>query len=192
MKRVVALALALSLVTLPCVQAGEAAPAVRLLKNAQQGIVYALPKQSPFKLTKRTIDGVYFEGSAQISGKYVYGHNSPAEEVGVPNAPPDLYFVPDEASRALLPYWNERGPVTGFYFSNAPVFLAKVIAPDIVSQVKLKKIKSVTGNLTILIDSYFATVECDAPIYTTKFIGIAVKPELTAQNRYADTISCGG
>jgi hypothetical protein len=191
MKSLCLLLLSLSFVAMPlAAQAGGAR--VRLVTNEQQGIVYALPKASPFKVEKKSPDGIAFSGKAVISGKYVYGRNSPADEIGIPNAPPDLYFVPDAKSVALLPYWNEKKNVDGFYFSNGDEFLRQVVAPAIVAKIKARKIRSVSGNLTIEIEGYFANVECGWPIYATKFLGIAQASQLVATNKYADSISCSG
>jgi hypothetical protein len=110
------------LMTMPVAHAAEARSAERLVKNDQQGVVYAIPKDSPFKVEKKSIDGVYFSGQVQLTGKYVYGRNNPADEVGIAYPKPDLYFMPDDQSRWLLPYLKERGAVAGFYFRNADAF----------------------------------------------------------------------
>lgn len=164
----------------------------RLITNEQQGIVYALPKHSPFQVSKKAPDGVYFSGRAVISGKYVYGRNSPADEIGLPEPVPNLYFVPDAQSVAQLPYWSEKKNVDGFYFTNGDEFLRQIVSPDIVRKIKARKIRSVSGNLTIEIEGYFANVECGWPIYATKFIGIARTARMVATNKYADSISCSG
>ena len=43
------------LMTMPVAHAAEARSAERLVKNAQQGVVYAIPKESPFKVEKKSI-----------------------------------------------------------------------------------------------------------------------------------------
>jgi len=191
MKILPVLVLAVALVLVPT--AAEAGGArVRLVTNEQQGIVYALPKTGPFKVEKKSPDGIVFSGKAVITGRYVYGRNSPADEIGIPHPPPDLYFVPDAKSVALLPYWNEKKNVDGFYFSNGDEFLRQVVSDAVVKQVRARKIRSVSGNLTIEIEGYFANVECGWPIYATKFIGIAEASRMVATNKYADSISCSG
>lgn len=185
------LLLILTFVAMPTVaQAGGVH--ARLVTNEQQGIVYALPTNSPFKVSKKAPDGVYFSGRAVVSGKYVYGRLSPADEIGLPEPQPDLYFVPDAQSVAKLPYWSEKKNVDGFYFTNSDEFLRKIVSPDIVRKIKARKIRSVSGNLTIEIKGYFANVECGWPIYATKFLGIAQTSRLVATNKYADSISCSG
>ena len=179
------------LMTMPVAHAAEARPAERLVKNDQQGVVYAIPKDSPFKVEKKSIDGVYFAGQVQLTGKYVYGRNNPADEVGIAYPKPDLYFMPDDQSRWLLPYLKERGAVAGFYFRNADAFLKAVVAPDLAAQVRAEKIRSISGDVTIVIESFYATVECDTAMYSANFVRAVTDPQVMAQKSYAETISCG-
>ena len=171
--------------------AAQARPAERLVNNSQQGVVYAIPKDSPFKVEKKSIDGVYFSGQVQVTGKYVYGRNNPADEVGIANPKPDLYFMPDDQSRWLLPYLKERGAVAGFYFRNADAFLKAVVAPDLAAKVRAEKIRSITGEVTIIVESFYATVECDTAMYSASFVRAVTEPHVMAQKSYAEAISCG-
>ena len=57
------------LMTMSVAYAAEARSAERLVKNAHQGVVYAIPKESPLKIEKKSIDGVYFSGQVQLTGK---------------------------------------------------------------------------------------------------------------------------
>ncbi len=168
-------------------------PSLDLVKNSDQGIVYAVPKAGPLRLKKVDRDGAHFTGSIRIAGSYIYGYNADASDDAEyeRTAEPDLYFIPDDAARALLPYWCERGPVRGLYFSNRDAFVRAAIASPLAAQVKSRKIKSVTGLLTIWIDAYVATGECDTPIYTARFLKIERAPDVVAHNAYADPISCG-
>lgn len=185
----------LVLLCLPLLTASVAAQAgsarAKLIMNEQQGIVYALPTQSPFRLEKKADDGVQFSGRAVISGKYVYGRNNPADEVGIANPKPDLYFMPDDQSRLLLPYLQERGTVAGFYFRNADAFLKEVVAPDLAAKVRAEKIRSITGEVTIVIENFYATIECDSAMYSASFVRAVTDPHVMAQKSYAAAISCG-
>lgn len=179
------------LMTMPVAHAAEARSPERLVKNEQQGVVYAIPKESPFKVAKKSIDGVYFSGQVQVTGWYVYGRNNPADEVGIAYPKPDLYFLPDDQSRWLLPYLKEKGAVAGFYFRNPDAFLKAVVAPGLVAQVKAEKVRSITGEITIIIDSFSATVECDTAMYSASFVRAVTEAPVMAQKSYAEAISCG-
>jgi hypothetical protein len=164
---------------------------VKIVKNPGDGLSYAVPKASPLRVKKLDADGAHFAGSVRITGKYLYGYNDDYVSDSGETGEPDLYFVPDDGSRRLLPYWYERGPVTGLHFANANVFLAAALKPTTVAKVKARKIKSVTGTLTIWVDEYVATESCDAPVYTARFLRIETPPAVVARNGYADPISCG-
>jgi hypothetical protein len=164
----------------------------RLVANEEQGVVYAVPLKSPFTVSGQAFEGVHFTGQAVVSGTYVFGRNAASEEEGTGSTEPDLYFVPDAKSVALLPRWNERVTVDGFYFRNAAAFLAAVVAPDIVNKVRAGRIKSVSGQMTIAIEGYFATVVCGTPAYSTVFAGVVEEKRVMASNDPAGMISCKG
>ncbi|MFN9163875.1 MAG: hypothetical protein ACK6DM_14405 [Alphaproteobacteria bacterium] len=164
----------------------------RLISNKADGIVYALPKQSPFKVEKASVEGLTFKGRAVISGTYVFGRNAPAAEEMNGSKEPDLYFIPDAASAALLPRWKEDGVIDGVYISNRDDFFKAVIAPGMVQKVKAGKVRSLTGPLTIEVEGYFATVICGMPAYGTRFVRVATPPQVIAANRHAETVSCKG
>lgn len=186
----------LAVCLLAALAAGSAAEARgvdrRLISNKADGIVYALPKQSPFKVEKASVEGLTFKGRAVISGTYVFGRNSPAEEEMNGSKEPDLYFVPDAASAALLPRWNEDGVIDGVYISNRDDFFTAVIEPQMVQKVKAGQVRSLTGPLTIEIEGYFATVLCGLPAYGTRFVRVATPPQVVAASRHAETVSCKG
>lgn len=172
--------------------AGAGGVPVRLINNQADGIVYALPKRSPFSVEKTSVEGLTLKGRAVISGKYVFGRNAPAEEDMNGSKEPDLYFVPDPASASLLPRWNLDGVIDGVYFSNRDDFLKAVIPAETVRKVRAGKIRSVTGPLTVEVEGYFATVICDTPAYGTRFVRVAAPSQVVAANRHAETISCKG
>jgi hypothetical protein len=165
---------------------------VRLITNQADGLVYALPKRSPFSVEKASVEGLTLRGRAVISGTYVFGRNTPAEEEANGSKEPDLYFVPDAASAGLLPRWNLDGAIDGVYFSNRDDFLKAVIPPGIVRKVRAGKVQSVTGPLTVEIEGYYATVICGMPAYATRFLGAVQPPQVVAENRHAATVSCKG
>lgn len=185
------LVVALAAAWTPFVYAGSARqPTAKLdfVTSKVTRLTFAVPKGSPLKPGKDDMDGVHFTGSVRVTGSYFYGHaNSYVPDSG--DFEPNLYFKPDLASRALLPYWFERGQVQGFRLSNPGAFLRAAIAPQLVAKVKSRKLKSVTGKLTIWIDDYVATGECDGPVYTARFQRIERAP-LAIAHGYVDPIGC--
>lgn len=165
-------------------------PKVQLITNPTTQMVFAVPKRGPLKLRKLDMDGAHFAGRIMLSGTYVYGRNSSYVSDGF-TTKPDLHFIPDPASRALLPYLNEYGPVRGVYFSNGRSFLKTVLSPSTIAKLDALKIKSVTGKLTIVVDRFEATAVCDSPVYTVRFLRIVQPHEMVASNKLAQPIGCG-
>ena len=185
--RILALVIFWGFVSLAYAKSADAVADVDLVTATQGGIVYAVPKGSPLRLSHIDENGTHFSGSVRISGHYLYGQLEalPAEESDFKT----LYFVPDEASKALLPYWNERGPVRALYFSNSDEFLSKVVDASLAQEVKSNTRKSLTGEVTIWIDEYVATAECDSAVYTARFVKVD-QPDTVAQSDYVDSIGC--
>lgn len=165
--------------------------AVDLVKNPTTEMVVAVPNGSPLTLKKMDMDGVHFAGRVKLTGEYVYGYESSyVSDTGWrPEA--DLYFEPDAASRALLPYSHEDGPAYGLRLSNREVFLSKVLSRATTSKIKARKIQSVRGRLTIWIDRYSVSVSCGTAVYTAHFLHIESPRQVVASNRFAQPIGCG-
>lgn len=162
---------------------------ISLVKNLEKGLVFAVPKKGPLRFAQFEADGAHFRGRVRIAGHLVYGHRG--HSLQVPDiSKPGLYFVPNQKSQALLPYWPTRGPVQEVYFTNSDDFI-KVAVPSAVSaQVVQRKSKSVTGEMTIVIDSYVADVECDSPYYSARFVRVVLPAALEARNEYTGSMGC--
>lgn len=152
---------------------------------------FAVSASSPLKLKSSDADGLHFSGEVRLTGTYVYGRLSDPEP-GMDPFAPTFYFAPDAASQALLPYWKERGPVRGIFFDNSEVFRQTVLDPALAAQVDAGKAKSATGPVTIWIDTYSATIVCDMPTYTARFLRVEQESVAIAHNQYAETVACAG
>ena len=154
------------------------------------GISYAVPKGGPLRFKNFDAAGAHFAGRIRLSGTYYYGHSG-----GDPSAElvdePDLYFRPDDATRALLPFWYERGAVDEIYFENPDAFLGAVLTAGEIARVKQRKVHSVTGSLAIWVDNYYASAECDHPEYTVRFLKVDQPPALLARNAFVEQLGCG-
>jgi hypothetical protein len=148
-------------------------------------MTFVVPKSGPLQFEMADGEGAHFSGSVRVSGHYVYGHTHDKAA-----GDPVLNFYPDEASRALLPYWRARGPVESLYFSNPEDLVKAALTRSGQAKVRQHKIKSVTGQLTIRIDSYVADGECDTPYYSARFVKNERTGVLVANNAYAGIVGC--
>jgi hypothetical protein len=173
-------------------RAGEAKPNAKLdyVTSKVTKLTFAVPKASGLKPVKDDEDGIHFAGELRLSGTYVYGFESDyVSDSGEPSEP-DLHFLPDQRSRALLPYVRGYGPIRGFHFSNPEAFIRAAIAPAAAKRVKQRNQTALRGRLTIWIDEYVATAECEGPVYTARFLRIERSPKLIANNAHAQPIGC--
>ena len=154
------------------------------------GITYAVPKAGPLRFKTLEEQGARFSGRIRMTGTYLYGHtsNDPNDELV---DEPQLYFLPDKETLALLPYCYERGPVVEVYFENEAAFLSAVIAPKLVADVKRRRVHAITGHAAIWVDNYFATAECDHPQYVVRFLTVDQPPALVARNEFVEQQGCG-
>lgn len=186
------LACGIVIVTIGAAAAGSPAKApFALVKNPTTEIVVAVPKGGPLKLGKMDMDGVHVTGRVKLTGEYVYGRESSYVSDTGWRPEPDLHFVPDAASRALLPYSHEDGPAYGIRFSNREAFLKKALAHDTVAKIAANKLNSVHGRLTIWVDRYVVSVSCGTAVYTARFLRIESPRQVVASKRPAQPIGCG-
>jgi hypothetical protein len=157
------------------------APKVVHLPGGQ--FAYAVPKASPVKFEKRLDRALLrFKGRFKLEGEYRYGRlsNDPKDDAAYDVI--ELTFIPDAKYLAVLPYWSGRGPVTGLSFENEKAFIAKVISPPLVADVRNRKSLSITGRAAIWVDRYTAAFDCDRPTYTVRFLRVAAPPSVVASN----------
>ena len=148
-----------------------------------KSIPIAFPAGSPVKFDKMEDYGLaHFSGQFSIEGEYRYGRlsNDPNDEVAYDLTV--LEFVPDAAYRAVLPYWSERGPVASLSFENETDFIAAVIGPSLIKEIKTRKRLAVTGRAAIWVDRYTAAFECDVPTYNVHFLKVDRPPTVVASN----------
>ena len=81
-------------------------------------------------------------------------------------------FIPTRPRLALLPYWRRAygSRSRSLDFSNPEDLVKAALTRSGEAKVRQHKIKSVTGQLTIRIDSYVADGECDTPYYSARFV----------------------
>lgn len=79
---------------------------------------------------------------------------------------------------------------SSLYFSNPEDLVKAALTRSGEAKVRQHKIKSVTGQLTIRIDSYVADGECDTPYYSARFVKNEHTGVLVANNAYAGIVGC--
>lgn len=191
MRRLQTTLLAITCALLPLTHAASDEAAAQLKLIPYYDTEFAVAVNSPLTLATSDEDGLHFSGEIRLSGRYVYGRLGDPEPGTDPQAP-TFYFAPDAASQALLPYWKERGPVQGIYLDNSEALRQAVLDPAIAARVDAGTAKSASGPATIWIDTYAATIVCNMPAYTARFLRLEQDAVAVAHNEYADTVACAG
>jgi hypothetical protein len=147
--------------------AGAAATHVAL-PSIQESIVIPDGSTLAFKSFDKAAITVHFAGQVQLSGTYYFGNNV-YEDASSGQA---AYFKPDPASMARLPYFKERGRPDDIFLSNPAAFQRAVVRHGTVPR---KSTPYATGHITIIVDRFEASIECDAPSFPARFVSV-VKP----------------
>jgi hypothetical protein len=116
-------------------------------------------------------DTARFAGTFVLEGTYHYSHNTddPRDD-GTSGT--DLYFVPDPAVAATLPFWKDRSPQHEMRLRNESAFLDAVIAPATLAAFERGEHRSVSGRASVVVRDYEASVYCDYPTYSVEFVSL--------------------
>jgi len=153
------------LAALLAVQSAGGAATHVALPSIQESII--IPGGSPltFKSFDKDAITAHFAGQIQLSGTYYYG-NLVYQDASNDKA---AYFRPDAASMARLPYFKEHGRPDDIFLSN-PAAFERAVVP---SGTKMRKSAPyATGHITIIVDQFEASIECDAPNFSARFVSI--------------------
>lgn len=90
-----------------------------------------------------------------------------------------LKFFPSQASKAFLPYEEDvfdgeivRHPVQELSFLNEEQALTKLVPKDVYMHLKKKRVKTVIGAATVLVEGYATNVDCDRRWYATTLVRV--------------------
>ncbi|MES2906026.1 MAG: hypothetical protein V4691_03235 [Pseudomonadota bacterium] len=160
----------------------------RLVHAKEGSVEFAIPATSPvqeFSFNDEYGSSIRFKGSFVLTGTYLYGYfRGNVDGDGV------LFFMPDKASAATLPYWHDRGPIEEISFINPEKFVKDVIPAAALGKLKNKSAMTVTGKTTILVDTYEASIDCDTPTYSVNFISVQENRKFIASRSQIDDDGC--
>ncbi len=145
-----------------------AAPATIDLPHKTDTIV--LPAGSGLKFYKFDSDNqAHFLGRLVLHGTYYYGPN----QIDDGTNGMTLYFVPDDASAAQLPYLKMRGRPHDMVLTNANLFADNILPWDIRDKLAVKgNTLYATGPTTIVVQLVTLGLVCDAPAWSAFLFGV--------------------
>ena len=125
-----------------------------------------------------------------LTGTFHYGYESNNPEDDTAYTTPSLSLVPDAAIASTLPYWKDRDHVSEIRFSNEAAFVKAAILASNLAALKARRIKSVSGRISVLVDNYQATLECDAATYTVRFLSIQTPGAMRVARNILEPTEC--
>jgi len=136
------------------------------------GIELIVPTDSPVKLRSSANGQARFSGQFVLNGRFTYGCTDACEK---PFRREDmvLYLSPDDATVARLPHWRGfRRPDT-IEIEDAAKFAAVAIPPRTMHALEYGRLTQVSGYTSIVVDSFFTSVECDDSFASARFRAFA-------------------
>ena len=168
MRHFICAVLATAFLLTPAIAADRAIP------RPDKADTIVLPNNSPLHFRAfGDENAAKFDGPIELTGTWYYGDNQYNDTDTVDAS---LYFVPDRTSLARLPRFATRGQPGDIYLTNPGDFLNAVVPPVDRAKVQKKGTKYLSGKIDIWVDQFEAGVECDAPYFNARFLGVAKPP----------------
>lgn len=169
----------------------SAAPAPKYIALDSYGEALVIPADSPVRLLRfnKQHAAASFRGRFVLTGMFVYGCDIECEP---PLAKGDVHgsIIPDPDAAARLPHWKIRNNDIRIYLHGWDRLAARVISPDERAAVFAGKADSIRKHVSIIVDDFNASIECDSASYDARFISLA-KPAKVTTAMLAGDYGCG-
>lgn len=178
MRKLVIILFALCGVCAPVVgQGAEPQVIPRNPKNAD-GPAIIIPAGSALRLASFPPEGTSatFRGRLTLTGRYkLTGYGDEAW----------VRLWPDSKSQAALPYWRNwwEGRPTEIFLENGWAFALAVVGKNELRKLKADTKHSVRGQLTIVVEGYETSIDCDVAHYSARFVSVVNPSIQVAANR---------
>lgn len=170
--------------------AGAAQPSDTVIKVTDE-ISYVIPRGSPVRY-ERTGEfyTVEYKGNFPLTGHYSYGYvtDNPADDATYGEL--QLLFTVSPASAARLPYWQRDRPVREIYIRNPDRFVQIVVGPYNLEKLRRREIKQINGVITIVVDKFETSIDCDHQTSSAEFVSVHGKPDRKVASVVAGGITC--
>jgi hypothetical protein len=128
--------------------------------------------------------GRRFAGRFTVTGDF---HYIP----GLPGRDAVLYFVPDPDMARRLPYFAHLGHVRRIAFDNPSTFLEDVVPAATLTRLANGELGVHAGRARIVVDGYFASVDCNQAGYTVTFVAVEwIGDAAAAPDPLPDPVDC--
>ena len=132
----------------------------------------AIPANSPIKFRHFGKEAdAHFSGRFVLTGTANYGCRI---ECQPPLKDEDLVMaiVPDRPIAARLPHWDQGGDME-IFISHERRLVAAIASSRELKEVRSGKISEIKKRVSVVVDNFVASIECDAPAYSARFVAMA-------------------
>ena len=149
-----------------------------------------VPVDSPVRFARYDESRVaHFRGRFVLTGTFVYGCDIECE---TPLAKEDLYgsLIPDSEIAARLPHWKMHNSDMRIFLTGADRLAAQVVTSKERAALFAGKVDNIRKRVSIVVDDFNATLECDGASYGANFVSLAKPPKLATEELGGD-YGCG-
>ncbi len=163
--------LVIALISLGLSVAAPAAEGDAVLPLASGVDAIVVPQDGPL-VFERFVDRdtARFRGRFLLAGTWYYGDRGMADD---PVATLELNFVPDAAVAKHLPHWRDRGGPSRILITNGAAFAGDAVGKETIAALVKHRERKVSGRAAIWVDRFEATIQCDTPLYSARFLAVA-------------------
>jgi hypothetical protein len=158
-----------------------AAPAAKVIPLPHvEGEALVIPPDSPVQFRGFDKQGAaHFNGRFTVSGSFTYGCelecNPPIKEWQE-----NFVVTPDPALAKRLPHFKLRNGATRLYVTQATRLTSTFGTPAKRVALRSGKLANLHGRVSIVVDGFEASIVCDGPNYTARFVAVAKPAKLAA------------
>lgn len=168
----------------------SAAPAPQYIPLDNYGEALVIPDGSPTRLVRfnKQQAEARFHGRFVLTGMFVYGCDIECDPPLVKN---DVHgsIIPDPDVASRLPHWKIRNNDIRILLTGDDRLAAQVLTADERAALLAGKVDSVRKHVSIVVDDFSASIECDSASYTARFISLT-KPPKTASAKLDGDYGC--
>ena len=149
-----------------------------------------VPAASPVRFVRFDESRVaHFQGQFVLTGTFIYGCDIECES---PVSKDEVHgsIVPDPDTAARLPHWKNRSDDMRISLTGDDRLAAQVISPSEQAAVLAGKVDNIRKHVSIVVDDFNATIECDSASYGANFVSLAT-PAKVAVARLDGDYGCG-
>jgi hypothetical protein len=131
----------------------------------------------------------HFRGRFVLTGTFIYGCDI---ECDPPLAKDEVNgsIIPDRDVAARLPHWKVHSNDIRIFLDGGDRLAAQVVTPGERAAIYAGKVDNIRKHVSIIVDDFNATLECDSATYGARFVSLATPPKI-AMTKLDGDYGCG-